>query len=171
VAFRGVATMAVVWLMNMQWIMLIGGVALIFIAIKLMVKTDDGKQVSAGNSLIRAILTVVAADAIMGIDNVIAVAGVAQGHPAMVIIGLCISIPIMVFGSTLIMKIMNRFAFIVYIGAGVILYAAGKMITEEPVTKPYFEAHTPIAWCLIVGVTGGGLLIGWLYNRKKNSGR
>jgi YjbE family integral membrane protein len=167
VAFRGIATVAIVWLMTVNYVMLIGGVALIFIGCKLMIKEEGQSDVKAADSLLRAVITVVAADAIMGIDNILAVAGVAHGHPIMVVIGLCISVPIMVLGSTLVVKLMNRFGFIVYIGAAVILYTAGTMITDEPVTEAWFHEHMAIRWILIVAVTAGGLLFGYLYNKAK----
>jgi YjbE family integral membrane protein len=169
VIFRGVATVAIVWLMTISYVMLIGGVALIFIGCKLMIKEDGSDEVKAANSLFRAVITVIAADAIMGIDNILAVAGMAHGHPVMVIIGLCISVPIMVFGSTLVVKLMNRFSFIVYIGAAVILYTSGTMITDEPVTKEWFHEHAAIKWILIAAVTAGGLLFGYLYNKRKEA--
>jgi YjbE family integral membrane protein len=167
VVVRAVATVAVVMLMELSLVMLIGGVALVFIGCKLMVKEEDSGDVKAANSLFKAVVTVIAADAIMGIDNVLAVGGIAHGHPGMVVIGLCISVPIMVFGSTLVVKVMNRFGFIVYIGAGVILYAAGRMITDEPLLKAWFHEHTVVKWILIVAVTAGGLLFGYLYNRRR----
>jgi YjbE family integral membrane protein len=167
VAFRGAATVAIVYLMNLNFVMLIGGIALVYIGCKLMVKEDSGPGVKAADSLLRAVLTVIAADAIMGIDNILAVAGVAHGHPVMVIIGLCISVPIMVLGSTLVMKLMNRFSFIVYIGAAVILYIAGTMITDEPITEAWFHARPAVRWGLILGITGGGLLYGFIRNRIK----
>jgi YjbE family integral membrane protein len=167
VAFRGIATVAIVWLMTINYVLLGGGVALIIIGCKLMIKEEDHGDVKAADSLLRAVLTVIAADAIMGIDNILAVAGVAHGHPVMVIIGLCISVPIMVLGSTLVVKLMNRFGFIVYIGAAVILYTAGTMITDEPAIESWFHGHAVVKWTLIAGVTAGGLLFGYLYNRKK----
>jgi YjbE family integral membrane protein len=167
VVVRAVATVAIVWLMNLILVMLIGGIALVFIGCKLMVKEESGTGIKAADSLLRAVLTVIAADAIMGIDNVLAVAGAAHGHPAMVIIGLAISVPIMVLGSTLIVKLMNRFSFIVYIGAAVILYTAGTMITDEPLTEAWFHEHMAVKWLVIIAITGGGLLFGYLNNKKK----
>jgi YjbE family integral membrane protein len=167
VAVRGIATVALVQLMQLNFVMLVGGAALIFIGCKLMLKEEESSDVKAADSLLRAVVTVIAADAAMGIDNMIAVAGVAHGHPIMVIIGLCISVPVMVFGSTLVVKLMNRFGIIVYIGAAVILYTAGTMITDEPVIEAWFREHVIVRWIVIIVVTAGGLLFGYLYNRAK----
>ncbi|MDR2156571.1 MAG: TerC family protein [Clostridiales Family XIII bacterium] len=167
VAFRATATVIIVWLMTLHFVMLGGGIALVFIGCKLMVKEDGTDGVKAASSLFKAIITVIAADAIMGIDNILAVAGVAHGHPIMVVIGLCISVPIMVLGSTLVVKLMNRFGFIVYIGAAVILYTAGTMITDEPLIEAWFHEHTVVRWAVIAAVTAGGLLFGYIHNRRK----
>jgi YjbE family integral membrane protein len=167
VAIRGIATVALVQLMQLNFVMLIGGAALIFIGCKLMLKEEESNDVKAADSLPRAVATVIAADAVMGIDNMVSVAGVAHGHSVMVLIGLCVSVPVMVFGSTLVVKLMNRFGVIVYIGAAVILYTAGTMITDEPVTKAWFEEHMAVRWVVILAITVGGLLFGYLYNRAK----
>jgi YjbE family integral membrane protein len=164
---RLAATLIIVWLMNLDFVRLVGGAALVFIGCKLMVKEEAGADIKAANSLLSAVATVIAADAIMGIDNIMAVAGISDGHSVMVIIGLCISVPVMVFGSTFVAKLMDRFAFIVYIGAAVILYAAARMIVEEKVTAAWFDEHDIVRWIVIIAITGGGLLFGFLYNRRK----
>jgi YjbE family integral membrane protein len=170
VGVRVAATVALVFLLNadIYYVMLIGGIALVFIGCKLMLKEDEGKEIKAADSLRKAVMTVIAADAVMGIDNMLAVAGTAHGHPVMVIIGLAISVPIMIFGSTLVVKLMKKFPFIVYIGAGVILYTAGDMIVGEPLIEPWFEEHVPVKWALIIGITAIGLLFGFLMNRRKD---
>jgi predicted tellurium resistance membrane protein TerC len=103
----------------------------------------------------------------MGIDNMLAVAGTAHGHTVMVIIGLCVSVPIMVFGSTLVVKLMNRFNFIVYIGAAIILYTAGTMITDEPLLKEWFHEYSAFRPIVVIVIICGGLLFGYLYNKRK----
>jgi YjbE family integral membrane protein len=167
VAVRAVATVAFVMLMQLNFVMLVGGIALVFIGCKLLVKDESSREVKASTSLLNAVLTVIAADAIMGIDNILAVAGAADGHPVMVIIGLCISVPVMVFGSTLVVKLMNRFGVIVYIGAAVIFYTAGTMITDEPLIESWFHEHAVVKWLIIIAIVAGGLLFGSLYNRRK----
>lgn len=114
---------------------------LVWIAFKLLVD-DDEHEIEAKNSLFAAIRTIVIADAAMGLDNVIAVAGAADGHTALVIIGLIISIPIVVWGSTLIISWLNRFPWLIYVGAGVLAFTASKMITGEPKLKFIFEDST-----------------------------
>jgi YjbE family integral membrane protein len=164
---RVAATVAILWLLKISLVMLIGGVALVFIGCKLMIKSESSGEVKAANSLFKAVATVIAADAIMGIDNMLAVAGTAHGHTVMVIIGLCVSVPIMVFGSTLVVKLMYRFNFIVYIGAAIILYTAGTMITDEPLLKEWFRKYSAFRPIVVIVIICGGLLFGYLYNKRK----
>ena len=99
----------------------------------------------------------------MGLDNMLAVAGASHGSYAMVMIGLAISIPIMVFGSTVVIRLINRFPLVIDIGAAVIAYTAGKMITDEPFLQSFFD-WTELRYCTIVLVIIGVLLAG---NRKR----
>ena len=138
VIIRIIATIAVVWLLQIKGLMLGGGLLLVWISYKLLTKNQDNNKVKCQDSMISAIVTIIVADAVMGIDNILAVAGASHGSYVLVIIGLAISIPIMVFGSTLIIRLMNRFPLIVDIGAAVIAYTAGKMITDEPFLHAIF---------------------------------
>lgn len=137
IVIRILATVAVVWLLQIKGLMLGGGLLLIWIAYKLLIKQDDSHDVECKDTLLQAVTTVIVADAVMGIDNVLAVAGASHGSYFMVVLGLIISIPIMVFGSTLIIRLIERFPVIVTVGAAVIAYTAGKMITEEPFLHAY----------------------------------
>ncbi|MDR0886406.1 MAG: TerC family protein [Clostridiales Family XIII bacterium] len=167
VVIRVIATILVVWLLKIKFLMAIGGLLLIYIGTKLMIQEEEGTEVEASNSLIRAIVTVIIADATMGIDNVLGVAGAAHGHFGMVVIGLCISIPVMVLGSTLIMKLMDRFPIIIYIGGVIILYTAGGMITDDKSLESFFSEHLFLRWTLIGLITIGGLFFGILLKKKR----
>ncbi|HHV65974.1 MAG TPA: TerC family protein [Peptococcaceae bacterium] len=159
IVLRILATLAVVWLLQIQGLMLGGGLLLIWIAYKLLTKKDDHENIEAKDSLLAAVVTIIVADAVMGLDNVLAVAGASHGSYLMVVLGLIISIPIMVFGSTLIIKLMDRFPIIIDIGAGIIAYTAGKMITEEPFLHNIFAS--PLwKYSLIVLIVAGVLLAG-----------
>ncbi|MGI6448780.1 MAG: TerC family protein [Desulfitobacteriia bacterium] len=166
IVLRIAATLAVVWLLQIQGLMLGGGLLLICIAYKLLAKKDDHENVEAKDSLLAAVITIIVADAVMGLDNVLAVAGASHGSYLMVVIGLIISIPIMVFGSTLIIKLMDRFPIIINIGAGVIAYTAGKMITEEPFLHSFF-APAIIKYSLIAAIVVGVLLAGKFKKQKR----
>ncbi len=109
VALRIIFTLMTTALMGLPWVKLIGGVVLLWIAIKLLVPEDEDPNVAAHSSLWRAVQTVAIADVVMSLDNVIAIAAVAKGNWSLIIFGLVVSIPLVIFGSQLIMKIMNRF--------------------------------------------------------------
>ncbi|WP_062236451.1 TerC family protein [Fictibacillus sp. FJAT-27399] len=138
VIIRALATMAVVWLLKVPGLLLSGGLILIYIAYKLMTEDKD-HDIKAQDSIWAAIRTIIIADAVMGLDNVLAVAGAAHGDFLLVVLGLLISVPIVVWGSTLFLKLINKFPFIITIGAGILAWTAAKMIVGEPFLKEYFS--------------------------------
>jgi YjbE family integral membrane protein len=167
IVIRSVATIAVVWLLRIPGLLLIGGLMLVWIALKLLVEQREHESIKAGNSLWSAISTIIVADAVMGLDNVIAVAGAAHGSFLLVVIGLLISVPVMVWGSTLVMKIIERYPAVIYFGAAVLAYTAGSMITEERLIHAFFEANPVYKWIVIGLVVGGVLLFGRLKNQQQ----
>ena len=165
VAIRIVATLLVVKLLEIPGLQLAGGLLLVWIAYKLLVNEDNHKDIQAKDSLWAAVRTIVVADAAMGIDNVIAIAGAAHGEFILVIIGLLISVPIVVWGSTLFIKLVNKFPPIVYIGSGILAYTAGKMITHEPFIHGWF-ANPAVYWAFLAVVIAGVLAAGKLRNSR-----
>lgn len=165
VVIRAVATLAVVWLLEIPGLLLGGGLFLLWIAYKLLVSEKDHGNVKAGASLGAAIRTIVIADAVMGIDNVLAVAGAAHGSYGLVIAGLIISVPIMVWGSTFVLKIMARFPSAIYIGGAVLALTAGKMIVDEPFIHDWIGSSGALKWTIIVVLIGVVLVAGWLKSR------
>ena len=164
VVIRVAATLAVVWLLKIPGILFIGGLLLLWIAYKLLVEEKCHDNMGECNSLWSAIKTIIIADAVMGLDNVLAVAGAAHGNFLLVVLGLIISVPIVVWGSTLFIKWVERFPAIIYAGAGVIAWTAAKMITHEPLLKTYLNSTLEYA---IAGVAiAGVLLIGRMKSRK-----
>lgn len=163
VAIRILATVLVVELLKIPGLQLVGGLLLVWIAYKLLINDDSHKDVEAKDSLFAAVQTIVVADAAMGIDNVIAVAGAAEGHLLLVVLGLLISVPIVVWGSTLFIKVVNKFPPIVYIGSGVLAYTAAKMITHEPFIHGWF-AHPLVYWSFLAVVIAGILAAGKMRN-------
>ncbi|WP_256760211.1 TerC family protein [Cohnella sp. WQ 127256] len=149
VIIRVIATMLVVSLLKIPFLLAIGGVLLIWIAYKLLVQENNHGDIKAGTTLWGAIRTIVIADAAMGLDNVIAVAGAAHGDYFLVVLGLLISIPIVVWGSTLFIKIIERYPWIIYLGSGVLAYTAAKMITHEGEFKSYFSSNPVFSWIFI----------------------
>jgi YjbE family integral membrane protein len=135
---RIIFTLLAVYLLQIPYLQLIGGIFLIIIAIKLLIENEDNLSIHAGKSLGAAVKTIVAADLVMGLDNVVAVAGAAQGEAMLVIFGLILSIPIMIWGSKLVLLAMERFSLIVYIGSGILAYTAGNMIAQEEQLRHFY---------------------------------
>ncbi|GGD71233.1 TerC family protein [Paenibacillus nasutitermitis] len=150
VGIRALATILVVYLLDIPWLMLTGGILLLWIAYKLLVDENSHEDIKAGNNLWQSIRTIIIADAAMGIDNVIAVAGAAHGNITLVILGLLISIPVVVWGSTLFIKIIERFPWIIYLGSGVLAYTAAKMITHEPKIDQLFASSRLFEWSFLI---------------------
>ncbi|HWI54056.1 MAG TPA: TerC family protein [Desulfobacteria bacterium] len=165
VAVRVAATLAVVWLLKIPGLMLLGGLLLIRIAYNLLAE-EKSCDVKECNSLWVAIRTIIIADAVMGLDNVLGVAGAAHGDFRLVIMGLLISVPIVVWGSTLVLKLIERFPVVVQIGAGVLAWTAGKMITDEPFIKVYFEHNIILKWAVMAAIIAGVLIYGRIKSRQ-----
>ena len=169
IAVRAAMTLIVVWLLMIPGLRFLGGLALVWIAYKLLVpkvaKGDaHGKPV---DSFGRAMKTIIIADALMGLDNVLAVAGAAKGSFLLVILGLLISIPIVVWGSTLILKWVDRFPVIVYLGAGVLAWTAVQMMLHEPLLEPFITGKLLIQAIAYAGIIGGVLLAGLMATRRR----
>jgi YjbE family integral membrane protein len=144
VLVRAVLTLFVVWLLKIPGFLLVGGLALVWIGYKLTADESndhEGEHVASAVTLRQALQTIIVADTVMGVDNVLAVAGAAHGSFLLVVIGLIVSIPIVMLGSTLILKWVERFPIIVVLGAAVLGWTAGKMLSAEPVLKPFLEEH------------------------------
>src|SRR5512144_682446 len=170
IAVRSVMTVAVVWLLKVPGLLLAGGVLLLWIAYRLLSpeeKADDGHDSVAAATFWGAMKTIVIADAIMGLDNVLAVAGAAHGTYALVVLGLLISVPIVIWGSTLVLKWVERFPGVVYLGAAVLAWTAAKMIASEPLLSDPLSAHEfAIPLLYTVAVAGVGWA-GFAGNRRR----
>lgn len=168
VVVRTLMTIGVVWLLRIPGLMLIGGLGLVVIAYRLLADVGHGEEAGPSASTFwGALRTIIVADALMGIDNVLGVAGAAHGRVDLVVAGLLISVPIMVFGSSLVLKVVDRFPIITYLGAGVLGVTAGKMIVSEPWGLKAFFAQRPVAyWGVVVAVTLLILVAGHLAHRR-----
>lgn len=133
VLIRLAMTFVAIWLLTIPYLQAIGGLFLLPIAVKLLVPSTHTEHVNAADSLMGAVKTIIVADFIMSIDNVLAIAGAAAGHFVLVVIGLVISIPIVVGGSQLIGKVMERFPVLTYVGAGILGWTSGSMLLHDKV--------------------------------------
>ena len=133
VLLRVVLTAFAALVMGLPWLKLVGGLLLIWIAVKLMLPEDgDGHDIEASGNLWGAVNTIIVADFVMSLDNVIAVAGAAHGSLVLLLFGLAVSIPLIVWSSQLILHWMERYPSIVLFGAGLLGYVAGQMILSDP---------------------------------------
>lgn len=142
VVLRIVLTIVAVELLKLSYLKLLGGVLLLWIAVKLLIPEDDGGDgVKSSSNLLAAIKTILIADLVMSLDNVIAVAAVAKGSIVLLVLGLLISIPLVVFGATMLMKLMETYPVIITVGAALIGYVAGEMLVTDPVVVEWFRAN------------------------------
>jgi len=133
ISLRVVLTVFAALVMNMPWLKMVGGLLLVWIAVKLMLPEDEeGHDIDASANLWGAVKTIVIADFVMSLDNVIAVAGAAHGSLVLLLFGLAVSIPLIVWSSQLILRWMERWPWIVLLGAGLLGYVAGQMIFSDP---------------------------------------
>jgi len=169
IVVRAAMTLVVVWLLKVPGLMLVGGLGLIWIAYQLLVPSDGAEGHGSGASNFWAAMkTIVVADALMGVDNVLGVAGAAHGSFDLVVVGLLLSVPIMVWGSSLVLKLIDRYPAITYIGAGVLAFTAAKMIVSEPLLDAVFDPHLWARLSLYAVLVAGVLLAGRWAARRTN---
>jgi YjbE family integral membrane protein len=166
IVVRAAMTIGVVWLLKVPGLMLVGGLGLLWIAYKLLAEPADDKDHGVPAATFwGAMKTIVVADALMGIDNVLGVAGAAHGDFLLVIIGLLVSVPIVVFGSTVVLKLVERFPLIIHAGAAVLAWTAARMIIHEPMLDEIFD-EAVLRWLTYAAAIAGVLAAGhWAASR------
>ena len=132
IVMRIILTLFAVALLTLPWLKIVGSVLLFWIGVKLLVPEEDDAEIEASTQLLSAIKTILIADLVMSLDNVIAVAAAAGGSILLLILGLAISIPLVIFGATLLLKLMERFPVIITIGGALIGWVAGEMLVTDP---------------------------------------
>jgi YjbE family integral membrane protein len=173
IVLRIVLTLLAVEMLKWPYLKVVGAVLLLYIGITLLGESDDGEAGHAhAGSLAVAIRTILVADLVMSLDNVLAVAAAAKGDTVLLIIGLAVSIPLIIFGSTLLLKVMERFPIIITLGAALLGFLAGEMLLTDPAVSSRFgvQTHTVIN---IAGLIGASLVIGfgtWLQRRAGPAG-
>ncbi|MEY2622995.1 MAG: hypothetical protein RLZZ101_230 [Pseudomonadota bacterium] len=167
IVVRSAMTLVVVWLLKIPGLLLVGGALLVWIAYGLLKPKDEDENHGEGSSSFwGAMKTIIIADAVMGVDNVLAVAGASHGSYLLVVLGLLISIPIVIWGSTFILRLLERYQSIIYIGAAVLAFTAAKMMMSEPLIKdlPVFE-NSLFSYLIYLLVVGGVLVAGFIRNQ------
>ena len=152
VVLRVALTVVAAKLMELPWLQIVGGLLLLWIGVQLLAEGDDGEgEAKEHGSLGAAIRTILVADLVMSLDNVIGVAAAANGNLVLLVLGLAIAIPIVIFGSTLMIKVMERYPVIVTVGAGLIGWVGGETIASDKVVLPWI-AHQSLAYYLAAAV-------------------
>jgi YjbE family integral membrane protein len=141
IVLRVVLTFFAVYLLTLPYLKLIGAALLLWIGVGLLKGDDEEEHLEGHANLAAAIKTIVVADLVMSLDNVIGVAAAAKGNVPLLVFGLVISIPLIIFGSTLILKLMGRFPVIITLGAGLLGWVAGEMALTDPATANFIEQH------------------------------
>jgi YjbE family integral membrane protein len=158
IAMRVVLTVAAVELLKTPYLKLAGAVLLLWIGVKLLVPEDEHEEKHAAHSdLAAAVKTILIADLVMSLDNVIAVAAAAKGSLTLLILGLLISIPLVIFGSAMLLKVMERYPIIITIGAALLGYVAGEMAITDPAVKDWIDANA--AWLHYAAPAAGAILV------------
>jgi len=161
----------VTYLLAVPLLQVVGGLLLIWIAIKLVLQSADeveGGHVRQGTSLLEAIWIILVADVIMSLDNVIGVAGAAEGDMRLVVFGIALSIPIVVWGSGVLARLMNRYPWIILIAAGILGEVAGKMILHDHFLRSRLGVvPDPVEWAVRLVLALGIMLVGWLVARRR----
>ena len=176
VLLRIVFTVFVAALMLLPWLKIVGGLALFYIAAKLLVPEEaDENETEATEHLWRAVKIVAIADIIMSLDNVIAIAAAAKGNMALLVIGLAISIPLIVAGAAVIMALLDRFPILVWAGAALLGWIVGEVIATDPVIERYLEPrlgaegfHYVVLFAALLGAILV-LIVGALWRRSKQT--
>ena len=159
IVMRIVLTLIAVRMLGLPWLKLVGGVALLWIGARLMADEEHEHGSDAQPvGVLAAVRTILVADLVMSLDNVLAVAAAAQGNTPLLVIGLAVSIPLIVFGSTLILKVMERFPTIIVAGAALLGWLAGEMMLTDPVLRAHF-GEIPESAVRIAGIAGAVLVV------------
>lgn len=168
VVIRVILTFVASQLLRLPFLQLVGGLLLIWIAIKLLRQDGGGgATVRHGTTLPEAIRVIILADLIMSTDNILAVAGAAEGSFFLLLFGLGLSIPIVVGGAAFIAALMNRYGWILYVGAGVLGEVSGKMILEDNfIERTFGVVPKPLEWAVRIGLAVAIVLIGLILARR-----
>lgn len=156
IALRVVLTLIAVTILEIPYIQAIGSIFLLWIAIKLLVEEEGNNEIRESASFRKAVQTIILADVIMSLDNVLAIAAISKNDLAMIIIGVTISIPLIIWGSAIVLRLLQRFPILVFLGAGILGYTAGEMFTNDSKMEEYFLQGIP-HW--IIPLATGALVI------------
>jgi YjbE family integral membrane protein len=167
IVLRVILTFFALKLLALPYLKLIGAALLLWIGIGLLKEEDEESELEGHSGLFAAIKTIIVADLVMSLDNVIGVAAAAKGDLVLLVLGLVISVPLIVFGSAILLKVMNRFPIIITLGAALLGWVAGEMAMTDPAVVPYVGAHNETLK-MVVAAIGAVIVVAvgkWLASR------
>lgn len=168
IVLRIVLTIGAIYVLKVPFLHFMGGILLLYIACKLIIQDEDSMaSIKENYTIFHAVRTIVFADIVMGIDNVLAIAGASDGKPSLVILGLTISIPIIIWGSKVVLWSLERYPILSFVGASVLSITASKMLIEEPIINQYINGRNElelIMYSVCVLIT---ILVGYFYNNVR----
>ncbi|WP_442601317.1 TerC family protein [Paenibacillus sp. KN14-4R] len=168
IVLRVILTFVAVWLLQIPFVQVLGGLLLVWIAVQLMMNEEQEENISSSQHLGAAIKTILFADLIMSLDNVLAVAGAADGNLLLIGLGLAISIPLIIWGSKFLMMLMNRFPIIVMLGVALLGFTSGEMIMSEHVIESRMETfHPAFHYVLPILLAITVIVVGKLLQKKQ----
>jgi YjbE family integral membrane protein len=173
IALRIMLTFFAMSLLAYPWLRLVGAALLVWIGVKLIAEENGAEhKVMASDRLLTAVGTIIVADLVMSLDNVVAVAAAARGNGPLIVLGLVISIPIVIVGSQVTMRLIERFPVLVLAGGGLLGYIAGQMAVDDPVVKPWIDANAAGLAALMPPVLFGLVVAGgvWRIRRRRRAG-
>ncbi len=173
IILRVILTVTAVQLLTLPYLKIVGAVLLVYIGIQLLADSGGEEDMKAESNLLGAIKTILVADLVMSLDNVIAVAAAAQKGPEdtrllLLIVGLGLSIPLIIFGSTMLVKVMDRFPIIITVGAGLLGLLAGGMLVEDPAIKESIQAAMEDAHMIFEAIGVVLVILGGTWLKKRN---
>ena len=176
IILRVVLTVTAVQLLTLPYLKIVGAILLLYIGVQLLADSGGDEDMKASSNIWGAIRTILVADLVMSLDNVLAVAAAAQKGPeetrlALLIIGLGLSIPLIIFGSALLLKVMDRFPIIITLGAGLLGLLAGGMLVEDPAIKETIQEAMSDAHMIFEGVGVATVILLGNYFKKKNAAK
>ena len=169
IGLRVTFTAMVAILLGIPLLQAIGGVMLVWIAFKLLRQEHDEANVREGANLFDAVRTIIIADVIMSLDNILAVGGAAHGNLWLLLFGLALSMPIIMFGSNLVATLMNRLPWLVYLGSAVLAFTAGEMIFEDPIVGRYLPHSALFEYSMIGLLVIGTIGLAYILNARQHS--
>ncbi len=167
VGLRMLFTALMAVLLGIPLLQACGGVLLLWIAVKLLRQNGREQAVAEGASLAAAVRTIILADVVMSLDNILAVGGTAHGNPVLLLFGLGLSIPLILFGSSLVAAVMDRLPWLVYVGAAILVYTAVGMVFDDPALASYLPDAAGVEWGSMLLLIASMLGLGYWRNARR----